>query len=586
MEKIKLTPEEMYKLWCDHESNSFVEKRKLSELKPQDIVELFSPSGEEFQFGTSGIRSIVGVGPKRLNLHTYRVFAEAYAKFLNSKYDRAKVLIGYDNRELSKSFARAVYKVLVFNNVRAILSTVSVPTPILAYYIKKRQFHGGIMITASHNPPEYNGMKFYDGRGGQLSMEEEAEIRKLFRKPERYLSIRWNPEIKINAIGNEAFHEYALDLQREIGIRLGGFYPLGSTIIRTIKFLFSSHHGTSSGRMKHLSKMMGSQQFREFGPECTPTFSFPKNEIINPEYPQSFQAMESEARSMEIDYLVAHDPDSDRGALGEFDGTSWYYFTGNEMAILLAVFLLELASNPKYNIEVNYKYLITTYVSGDFIDKVVSSFNREIEIKRTNTGFKSIGQMIEKYSKRGEVLLGCEEAIGLSIFSNLSLEKDGFQQTVLTIFMIGYYKFHSKNLITQLYWLMWELQTIWLGKTIVFNLRNLKHREAILTKLKTLLHSQTLLNIAGFKLKVLPGEIPEIFTFQFENSESWIKARFSGTEPKFKLYFNIYSFFEKSSKQLHKNNWMEFIKGERMKLEKTIASINRELKMILLTSKD
>ncbi|PYC99574.1 hypothetical protein B4U78_016125 [Microbacterium esteraromaticum] len=135
------------------------------------------------------------------------------------------------------------------------------------------------------------------------------------------------------------------------------------------------------------------------------------------------------------------------------------------MAVLLAYFLLELAQSSKYGAQIKYKYLVTTYVSGDFIDKVVKLFqpNIQIEIIRTNTGFKSIGKVAKEYSEKGEVLMGCEEAIGGLFLPEISLEKDGFQQTLLTMYMIGFYKLGSgqdplrsenRKLISQLYWLM------------------------------------------------------------------------------------------------------------------------------------
>ncbi|KMZ96228.1 hypothetical protein PVNG_02366 [Plasmodium vivax North Korean] len=238
------------------------------------------------------------------------------------------------------------------------------------------------MITASHNPKEYNGFKLYGSNGGQLLKKEELKIRSMFREPDKYLEIK-ESKLKSTALGSEYFHEYALALQNEISASLGAFYPMACTI----------------------------------------------GEIINPETADSFSNMIKQSSTQDIEYFMAHDPDSDRGALVEKYGESYIFFSGNEMAVLLSSFLLD----------------------GDFIDKVVKLLSPNIKIIRTETGFKSIGSSAESLQKNGEILMGCEEAIGVLLYPNLSLEKDGFQQSILSIYMIGFYKYHEKKLITQLY---------------------------------------------------------------------------------------------------------------------------------------
>lgn len=594
MEEKTLTPKDLYFKWLNSERLTQVEKQKLKVLTSSEQEELFTLDGSEFQFGTSGIRALTGKGPKRLNVHTCRAFSEAYAKFLLSCPERESILIGYDNREHGRLFAETIYKVLEYHSIPAIISLTSIATPVLAFYIQQRKLKGGVMITASHNPQEYNGFKLYGPNGGQLSKEQESLIRSYFPKPENYLKVKFNTGSKFESLDQESFEQYAIAVTREIQKRLGKFYFLGSTVIRTIKFLFSSHHGTSSGRMVSLARNIGAQKFKEYYWECTPTSNFSNHEITNPEDPKSFRDMSREARSLDTDYLIAHDPDSDRSAIAEWVKDKWHYFTGNEISVLLACFLLELAQNSKFGVQTKYKYLVTTYVSGDFIDKVVKLFqpNFQIEIIRTNTGFKSIGGVVKEYSGKGEVLMGCEEAIGGLFLPSISLEKDGFQQTLLTMYMIGFYKFGSgqeplitdnRKLVTQLYWLMWKTGWVWLGRTVPFTVTQEK-KNNILKKLTWLADNHKQFQLERFQLQASKGESEGIFKFSLSScSESWIKARFSGTEPKFKLYFNLYINISKL-KRKEDSNWENLVREKRANLDYTIQLLTKLLEQYLLSS--
>ncbi|AFO51608.1 phosphomannomutase [Candidatus Mycoplasma haematolamae str. Purdue] len=584
------TPKELgsaidhYRYWLNSERTNINEKKQLRSLSESEIQELFSLDGSELQFGTAGIRSLVNVGPKRLNVHTCRVFAEAYVKFIKETSGRGPIIVGFDNREHGKLFAQTICKVLEHHGISTLRSSSSLATPVLAFYIKHKGLRGGIMITASHNPQDNNGIKLYGANGAQLTPEEETRIRSLFDHPARYLETKFGDD-KITLLGNEVFDAYAQKLQQELSLKLGSFYGTGSTVLRTLKFLFSSHHGTSSGRMLSLARMLGCQRFQEFYWECTPTFEFPPEEITNPEDPRSFKSMELKASELDVDYLVAHDPDSDRGALAERDGKGWYHFTGNEMAVLLAAFLLELSKEPKYEVHIDYKYLVTTYVSGDFIDRVVKHYNPFIEVKRTNTGFKSIGKKVEECSKTGTVLLGSEEAIGCLLFPSMSLEKDGFQQTALTMFLIAFQKYQSSEfkLLSLLRRLMWNTSTVWLGKTIPFTLKRLSEKKSILEKLNNLVESKKLIQIESYQLQVSKGEIEGIYKFSLNlNSSSLIKARFSGTEPKFKLYFNLYNDLKPEELEANKDRWEAFIKERREKLSLIISKLTKGLEQTLL----
>lgn len=574
----KWSYQDHYKYWVKSSRLTSFEKKKLESLSEQEKKELFSVTGEEFQFGTSGIREIMGIGPKRLNIHTCRVFAEAYAKFIHSwdKKISRPIFVGFDNRENSRLFAATICHVLNNFQIPVIFSNVSIPTPVLAYLIRKKNFSGGVMVTASHNPVEYNGFKLYGNNGGQLSDEEEKIIRSFFTSPNHYLStLKKGINRKIAIIDESWWNLYIKDLQLQIVRKLGGFYTEANITIRNLKILFSSHHGTSSKRMRYLAHFLGLHYFKEYYWECIPDIPFPKKEILNPENPLSFKEMELEGRTSKMDYLFAHDPDSDRGAFGESIGNDWYYFTGNEMFALLASFLLELAKSPKYNVRFNYKYLITTYVSGNFIDKVVKLFDNSIEIKRVKTGFKSIGKEVEKCSKEGDVLLGCEEAIGGLFFPSLSLEKDAFQLTALAFFMIGHYRLRkSKTLLTQLLWLMWETKSVWLNKTISVVIKK-EDKSKILEKLKEITdNKEFVLQLDQYKFSISRDLNLNIFTFSIDD-ENWIKVRISGTEEKLKLYFNFYSYISDEEFNTKINVWESLIKEKRSKINYKISLLTK-----------
>lgn len=530
------TPQDYLTLWLQNPEVSREFKQQLQSMNPTQLASVFSE--QPMQFGTAGVRKTVGVGHQHFNVFVYRLLAYAYGQFILKTTNQSQpiVVIVHDNRARGDEFAVACAQVLAHMHIKVLLApnNALLATPIISYLIRAYQADGGINITASHNPKHYNGFKAYNRYGMQLNNQQANFVVAHIPDYARIFAIPLAPcsHYLIQNLEPTAIANYFTTLIQY----LPNTKPAK---IKTIKVLYSPHHGVCAHNMAQMAHQLGYINFTQLPSESNVTSDFSDAKICNPEDPQSFESAAKYAQQLNYDYLMASDPDGDRFGFAERqDDGSFYYFNGNENGILFIHYLLTFKKSLLKN------YVVSSYVTNNFIDRLLKPHG--IKVLRTGTGFKWICQHVELQQQLGwDLLLGFEEAIGALIFP-FNREKDSYQSVALALEMINYYR-HQKIKLTTVLKQLYDQYGYWYGTTDSFIIagsdwQTLMHKK--LGLLKQYPHSQ----IDRFTIvKVQWNPINDCLDWILCD-DNWIRFRLSGTEPKFKIYYNLYGTSEQDVK--------------------------------------
>ncbi|MBB5185708.1 phosphoglucomutase [Faecalicoccus acidiformans] len=514
----------------------------MENMTREELADAFS---KNLTFGTGGLRALLEPGTNRLNIYTVRKATEGYSRWLikqgEGNYTKG-VIIAYDNRHMSKEFALETAKVLAKHHIPSYIFDSLRPTPMLSYAIRKMNAFGGVVITASHNPPKYNGYKIYDYTGCQCVPKITDSISLEINSVSDELSIQLGSNQECSDyIGivpqdiEESYYEDVLKIQMHSEIDKSD-----------TKIVYSSQHGTGYFPMMKLMKKAGYSITPVISQcEIDPDFSYTKDP--NPENPVAFDEALKTAKSINADLILCTDPDGDRaGAMIRY-GDSYYHLSGNQIGIILLNYLIGQRKKELINKNFVVYNTIVTSSLGDIICK-----KNNIQIEKTLTGFKYIGEKIEHEKKINgkEFLFAFEESYGYLI-SDINRDKDGLQACLLISEMVAYYKKQNKSLIDVLnniydeygHYYDYQLSFEMPGesgqdrmKEIMDDFRNPKLSEIgnckIIAKDDYLngihIESDTSSNISFPSSNVLK--------FYFKNNE-WVAIRPSGTEPKMKFYF-------------------------------------------------
>lgn len=476
----------------------------------------------KLKFGTAGIRGQMGAGTSKINEFTIAAAADAYAKYLikEKKYEKG-VVIGHDNRHNSKLYSLISAKVLEANGIKSYLYLKNElqPTPVVSYTIRKMKLDGGIMITASHNPKEYNGFKVYNSLGQQLMPSETKKISLIMDKldPLNIAKKSW----KKNYIPSHIIKDYISDLLK---IELS---PIKNISILGV---FSAQHGTAAKLAPKLMNSLDGVNVKVVQKQQTPNPDFKYTKTPNPEDGKSYSKAAALSKKYKADFIVTTDPDADRVGLAVKYKRRYKYLNGNDSAALYLNYKLNILKQqnrlPKDG------YIVTTYVSGNLPAKIASKYG--LKVLYTHVGFKNIAQIIEK--QKGTFILGYEESYGMVINSDLTRDKDALQAIVGFTDMIRYYK--SKNI--DLYSVLLELWTKYgVHRSTQFS----KKLDTDMTKrlLNKISKSKNTI-IEGKKIKQIDDFRKDKINFvkaQMENG-TWFAVRPSGTEPKVKIYIETH----------------------------------------------
>lgn len=499
---------------------------------------------KKLEFGTAGIRGILGEGESNLNeTHIIRV-VEGFAKYLLSNFDNAKtkgVVIGRDNRRESKNFSEIAASILSKYEIKVHYNVNIVPTPFISYATRILGAIGAINITASHNPKEYNGVKLYNSYGCQLLPNEISKLLIYFKNYDNYKNVKiiFQKNKYINFIPQSLMDSY-LDKVKNVGGNVGD--------LSNIKVAYTPQHGTGAKPIKLLFEQLKINAFFEVREmEEDTEFTYSRNP--NPEVEESFDNVLLVAKNNDCDIALVTDPDADRvGAAIRHHG-KYKIISGNETAILIFNFLINQIDKN----DLNRYYLIYSFVSSSLPKKIA----KENGIKHyvTETGFKWIGSLIENLSKTNpeqKFLFAFEESYGSLIDENIARDKDAIQSIVILIKIASYYKNKGLDLIQVLEGIYDEYGFVESG-TILINIKSDNHFKEIDNSFRKLnIQNAKFIDYNKGRDSIEPNNM---LAYEFFDN-SWISLRPSGTEAKIKIYL----FFINKNKEKAINEYNKYFK--------------------------
>lgn len=495
----------------------------------------------KLEFGTAGIREKIGSGIEHLNIAHVRRIINGYAKYLVNKYhnQEIKIVIGRDNRRKSYSFALCSAQILDSYGIKVYFSKEICPTPFVSFSIMHFKAHGGINITASHNPKEYNGIKLYNELGFQMLPEEINEITSYCEEYERYdetyktaNNVKKTDFNNLEFISNRVKNEY-LSSVAQIADNLNDSINL---VPKNIKIVYSPLHGTGA---KFVPKLFN-KLFAKSNESTNNSIFYVKEHMKidanfkyvqypNPEKHSAYELLIKLGKVKKADILLMSDPDSDRVGLAVWHNNDYRILNGNETAIIIYKFLLDLA---KCSIkQPNEYYIVYSFVSSNIPE--ILALREGINSVVVPTGFKWIGKIINKLSKENKkFMFAFEESYGSLINENLSKDKDALQSISILTKMASYYKKQNKTLIDLLNE-VYESVGYVASENVEIEVDENVDLWILQKRFKELNFEDKIVEDFNLKTDFMKSNMIQI---KFKKDNSWLALRPSGTEPKIKFY--------------------------------------------------
>ena len=433
----------LYELWLEKTADNAEIQKELLSIKgnEEEILDRFY---RNLEFGTAGLRGVLGAGTNRMNTYTVCQATQGLADCLNSKYDSASVAIGYDSRINSDVFSKQCAEVLAANGIKAYIFPRLMPTPLLSFAVMRLKCQSGIVITASHNPSKYNGYKCYDPAGYQMTDEAALETYSFIQKVDMFKDIKRIPFDEgiekglIEYISDDLVEEfYSLVLQR----------PINPEVSREsdLKVIYSPLNGTGNIPVRTVLSRAGFKNVAVVPQQEMPDGTFPTCPYPNPEIKQVFECAIEMTKTDKADLLLATDPDCDRVGIAVLTGGEYVLLSGNDVGVLLAEYMLS-ARKEKGTLPEN-PLMTKSFVSTPLINLVAEKYG--CKVVDVLTGFKYVGEFISKLEKKGEesrFVMGFEESYGYLIGTH-ARDKDAVAASLMICEMAAYYKSKGKTLV-------------------------------------------------------------------------------------------------------------------------------------------
>ena len=538
--------EEIYQKWLNHPNLDPSYKEELQNMDAQAITDAFYTT---IEFGTAGMRGLLGPGTNRINLHTIRKANVGFAEYISAHGEEAKnrgVAIGYDNRHMSYEFAMDSAKVLATFGIRSYVFESLRPTPELSFAVRHFNCFGGIMVTASHNPREYNGYKLYDEKGCQLVPALAQQVIDRVNAVEDELAIQANPtaeqEKLITVIGKDVDEEYYKNV---LSIQLNPDINKDD-----VKIIFTPEHGTANIPVKEVYKRAG-YHCVPVEEQCTPDPDFSCTPTPNPEEPAAYNLAIEYAKREDADIILVCDPDADRMGVGVKHNGEYKLLTGNQSGAVLIEYIFSQLS-AKGLMPAN-PVMFNTVVTSDLGEKIATKYG--VATEKTLTGFKFIGEKVAKYEVTNEkqYVFGYEESYG-SLIKPFVRDKDAPQACLMLAEAACYYKAQGKTLVDVLYDLYAELGFYEESQTALKleGQAGAMRIQEILATLRTSgvseINGTKVIRFEDYKeCRIIENGVEselcgftksDVLKYYLEDG-SWIAIRPSGTEPKCKFYYCI-----------------------------------------------
>ena len=544
----------LYEEWLTSPVFDEATKAELKAIAGND-AEIRDRFYKDLEFGTGGLRGVVGAGTNRMNLYTVRRATQGLAKYIISKGVQSKgVAISYDSRHFSPEFAEAAALTLNANGIKSYLFDALRPTPELSYAVRELKCTAGIMVTASHNPPEYNGYKVYWDDGCQITPPVDKDIIDLV-KSTAFSDIKTMD--KEEAVKAGLFHMIGADIDDKYVAELKKLI-LSPEVIKkqaeNLKIVYTPFHGTGNVPVQRMLKELGFKQVYIVKEQEEPDGDFTTLDYPNPEDEKAFTLALKLAKEKDADIVLANDPDADRLGVYAKDKKTGNYiqFTGNMSGMLLAEY--ELSIKKERGLLKDDSTLITTIVSTNLAFKIVEYY--KIHLIEVLTGFKFIGQQIKRFEEKGKGTyeFGFEESYGCLIGTH-ARDKDGIMAVVALCEAAAYYMDKGLTLWDQMV-NMYEKYGYFKEGIYTMTLAGEDGAKRI-NEILDNLRKNPPTELAGYKVvktrdyendivkDLATGEttttgLPKSNVLYFDmTDDAWFCVRPSGTEPKIKFYAGI-----------------------------------------------
>ena len=523
---------------------------RLQKDYPDDLVDAFY---KNLEFGTGGLRGLMGVGTNRINKYTIGMATQGYANYLKKCFgENVTVAVAHDCRNNSRFFAETTASVFAANGIKVFLFEALRPTPELSYAIRHLHCQGGVVCTASHNPKEYNGYKAYWDDGAQMVSPHDENVIKEVEKIASVDDVKWSGgEANIVIIGKD-FDESYLDMVAGLSV-----YPEICKAQHDLKIVYTSIHGTGITLVPQVLAKFGFDNVHIVDEQRVPDGNFPTVIYPNPEEKEAMSIGLKMAKELDADILLGTDPDSDRVAIGVKNNEGeWVLMNGNQTAVLAFNYLIE-ARKVKGIAKTN-DMVVKTIVTTEMIDAIAKS--NEVACYNVLTGFKWIAALIKEKEGKENYIIGGEESFGLMIGDQVR-DKDAISAVALLCEMAAYEKNKGRSLY---------------AKMIDLYVQYGMFKEDLISITKKGMNGATEISkmMQGYRdnppLTIDGVEVTELLDYELQmgknlqTGQSWkidlpksnvlqfvltdrtkISARPSGTEPKIKFYFSVNTTLEK-----------------------------------------
>ncbi len=519
-----------YDKWLNSKIVTDYEKNILKSSEKKEIEDSFYRT---LEFGTGGLRGVMGLGTNRMNIYTVRQATQGLA---NEILDNGKacaergVVIAYDSRIHSKEFAQEAANVLCANGIKTYLFEDLRPTPMLSFAVRHLECARGIVITASHNPKEYNGYKVYGEDGGQIPPETADKILKYIEKTDIFDDVKLceNPDIEI--IGEEVDNAYINAVKNQ---------SLGTKIPDDFKVVYTPLHGSGNIPVRRILSEIGVENVFVVPEQEKPNGEFPTVKSPNPENSEAFDLAVEYAKKQNADLIFGTDPDSDRiGVVVKTGNNEYKVLNGNQTGCLLLEYILrkqkENGTLPKNGA------VVKTIVTTELVRKIADDYN--VETLDVLTGFKFIGEKIKEFEKSGEYsyIFGLEESFGY-LKGTYARDKDAVVASMLICEAAAEYKQKGMTLYDALINL-YKKYGFCAQKLESVTLKGIDGS----AKIQKMMHKFRNEHMAFEVIKKhdykdgLDG-LPKSDVLKFVLPNGWFAVRPSGTEPKIKFYFEVFA---------------------------------------------
>jgi phosphoglucomutase len=523
-------------------------KKAILQLKENDQNELAESFYKNLEFGTGGLRGIMGVGTNRINKYTIGMATQGFSNYLLKVYpgEKISVAIAHDSRNNSRFFAETTAQVFAANGIHVYLFEALRPTPELSFAIRNLNCKAGVVCTASHNPKEYNGYKAYWNDGGQLVPPHDKNVIMEVEAIQSVDDVKWKGgEANIQLLGSDMDDKY-IQMVKSLSV-----YPEIIEQQKDLKIVYTPIHGTGITMVPKVLAEFGFKNVHIVDEQSIPDGNFPTVNYPNPEESETMSMGLHKAKELDADILLGTDPDADRVGVGVKNHKGeWVLMNGNQTAVLAFAYLME-ARKAKGIANAN-DMVIKTIVTSEMINEVAKQ--NKVACYNVLTGFKWIAELIKEKEGKENYVIGGEESFGLMIGDQIR-DKDAVSAVALLCEMAAYEKSKGKTLFDKMIELYVQYG-FYYENLISITKKGMNGQQEIAQMMEgyrqsppTSINGNKVVTLLDYELQkgtnLLTGEswkidLPKSNVLQFITEDgSKISARPSGTEPKIKFYFSV-----------------------------------------------